>query len=91
MRSTLIAICLVVTSAIVIQPLSAQRSRSNNPDRLVCRTTVKTGTLAGRERTCLTRAEWERVQEGAQKGARDMVDRLRGSCGHNGGHCPDGT
>ena len=88
MRSSALAICLVLSASLLVQPLSAQRSRSKNEaDRLICRTTLKTGTLAGRERRCFTRADWERIQEGAQKEATNMQERLRSACGQNGGVC----
>ena len=91
MRSSLLAVSLVVASSLVISPLFAQRSRGkDDPNRLICRSFIKTGTLAARERRCFTRAQWERIQEGAAKGATDMQERLRGFCGNNGGQCNGG-
>ena len=61
MRQAWLSIALVVASSLAIQPLVAQRSqaRKSDPDRLICRSVVKTGTLAGRERTCFTKAQWD--------------------------------
>jgi hypothetical protein len=33
---------------------------SGSPDKMVCKTFTRTGTLADRYRTCKTKAEWER-------------------------------
>ena len=79
------ALALLATTAILLAmvPSFAQRSSAKgDPNRLICRSIVKTGTLAARERTCLTRAQWEQVQAGASKAATDMQERLRGKpCG----------
>ena len=91
MRIAILATGLVLLSTAMIQPLAAQRSRAakDDPNRLVCRTTIKTGTLAGRERQCFTAAEWERLADSGSRGARDTVDRLRG--GFRCGSIPTGA
>jgi hypothetical protein len=89
MRQAWVAAALVVASSIAIQPLIAQRSSSakNDPNRLICRSTLKTGTLAGRERTCLTRAQWDEQAARQSKVGFDMQEKYRTSCGTNGGQC----
>ena len=39
---------------------------STKPEKLVCKRTVKTGTLASYERTCMTEADWKRATRETQ-------------------------
>jgi len=47
----------------------AQTASTPPADRLICRSTPETGSLARRRRQCFTRAQWDRMAE---------VARLRG-------------
>lgn len=38
----------------------APETAAGSPDKMVCKTFTRTGTLADRYRTCKTKAEWER-------------------------------
>jgi hypothetical protein len=38
----------------------APETASGNPDKMICKTFTRIGTLADRYRTCKTKAEWER-------------------------------
>jgi hypothetical protein len=38
----------------------APEAAAGDPDKMVCKTFTRIGTLAGRYRTCKTKAEWER-------------------------------
>jgi hypothetical protein len=44
-----------------------QSDPAKERDRLVCRSMPVSGTLAGRRRQCFTRAQWDRIAQGAQK------------------------
>ena len=90
MRHAWIATALVVASSIAIQPLVAQRSQSSksDPNRLICRSLPKTGSLAGRERTCFTRAQWDEQAARNSKVGAELQERLRSGCGgQNGSPC----
>jgi hypothetical protein len=45
-------------------------------DRLICRSMPVSGTLAGRRRQCFTRAQWDRIAQGAQKQTVDLQGSL---------------
>lgn len=79
------ALLLVALPAIAQQPGPAPRDE--DPNRLICRSTLDTGSLVRRKRQCFTRAQWERIGQAAREGATDMQDRLRMTCGHVG--CPE--
>ena len=90
MRQAWLAMALVVASSIAIQPLVAQRSRASksDPNRLICRSVVKTGTLAGRERTCFTKAQWDEQAARNSKVGFEMQEKFRTTCGHSdSGEC----
>jgi hypothetical protein len=40
--------------------VDAPEAAAGSPDKMVCKTFTRIGTLAGRYRTCKTKAEWER-------------------------------
>jgi len=42
---------------------AAKTSAKDDPNRLICRSTRDTGSLARRTRQCYTRAEWDRLAE----------------------------
>lgn len=63
----------------------AQSSRSSGnagagagTQRLICRRSEETGSLARTCRQCYTRAEWDRLAESSQTGAGRMIEDLRG-------------
>ena len=49
----------------------------DDPDRVICRRSVDTGSLVKGRRQCFTRAQWDRIAEAAQKRTQDMQDNLR--------------
>lgn len=53
---------LTVATMAVSAPRRAEspETASGPPDKMVCKTFTRTGTLADRYRTCKTKAEWER-------------------------------
>jgi len=83
---------LGLIAAVAVVPATAQRSQDKakaDPNRLICRSTVKTGTLAGRERQCFTRAQWDEIASHAQRRGFELQEGLRGKpCGDpSGGGC----
>lgn len=48
-------------------PPGKQSDQAKERDRLICRSMTVSGTLAGRRRQCFTRAQWDRIAQGAQK------------------------
>jgi hypothetical protein len=62
----LVTIAFVCGLAIATAATSAPRradapeAAAGSPDKVVCKTFTRIGTLAGRYRTCKTKAEWER-------------------------------
>ena len=51
-------------------------------NEIVCKRETEVGSLVRKKKTCLTRAEWKRVADGA----RDAAARLQGE-GMGGSHC----
>ncbi len=55
---------------------------STKPDKQICKRTVRTGTLGGVERTCMTQSEWDR----ASKETQDFWRELQGRKGSTSGN-----
>lgn len=53
---------------------SEKRSAMQDPEKIICKTQVKTGSLVARERRCMTRREWSRVSEDARGEVRRSRD-----------------
>jgi hypothetical protein len=51
-------------------------------NKIICKREAELGSLVRKKKTCLTRAEWKRVAEGAQ----DTTRRLQAE-GLGGSHC----
>jgi len=54
-------------SATVLSAPKPVETSATAPERIVCRKTVRAGTLAGFERTCLTAREWTRQSDDAKE------------------------
>lgn len=53
--------CLLASAArSAPRPVDAPEGAAGNPDKMVCKTFTRIGTLADRYRTCKTKAEWEK-------------------------------
>jgi hypothetical protein len=57
--------CTVLLATATAAPSAPRRvdapeGAAGNPDKMVCKTFTRIGTLADRYRTCKTKAEWER-------------------------------
>ena len=55
---------------------------ANAPEKVVCKKTVRTGTLAGFERTCMTQREWARQSDDE----REMWQEVQGKKGSTSGN-----
>ena len=58
------------------QPAPAATAKDDSA-RMICKREVRTGTLAGFQRTCRTRAEWSALAQGTQ----DSWKQLQGVAG----------
>ncbi len=56
---------------------------SGDPNRLICRRMPETGSIARTRRQCFTKAEWDRIAESEQTGARKTIDGLSTRPGGN--------
>jgi hypothetical protein len=66
---------LLVLALIAAEPATADAPAIDNPNEMVCRSIRQIGSRLGRERRCLTRAQWDedrlnqrRMTEDAQTG-----------------------
>lgn len=59
------AAMIAATSPVLAAPPAedAPERAADDRDKVICKRFVKTGTLAGRYRTCKTKWEWERERE----------------------------
>ena len=65
-----------------------QERAKDDPDRLICRSSMVTGSRARRTERCLTRAQWDEVAAGGQRTSSELKDRLRGRpCGNPNSGC----
>jgi len=65
-----------------VLPSPAPIKAAEAPEKVVCKKTVRTGTLAGFERTCMTEREWARQSDAE----RDTWDELQGRKGSTKGN-----
>ena len=55
-----------------VSPSEAERSAEDS--KVICKGEKKTGTRFGK-RVCKTAAQWERMRQEQQRGAKEMIDR----------------
>ena len=74
---------LIVAAAVTPALAQNRQARAkDDPNRLICRSSVQTGTLARRERRCFTRAQWDEFAARNQRLGFELQDNLRGKpCG----------
>lgn len=53
------------TAPVPVKPIPV--TASTKPEKQICKRTIKTGTLGGVERTCMTQAEWDRARTETQE------------------------
>lgn len=74
-----------VTTVYADPPASTPTTKSADPrDQIVCRSQLRTGSLADRVRTCKTRREWDRDAESI-RAASSSSNSCRDAA--NGGQC----
>ncbi|WP_339706789.1 hypothetical protein [uncultured Sphingosinicella sp.] len=56
------------------QTQSQTSAKKNENDRIICKSSPKTGTRFG-SKTCMTAREWEEVAENHRRAAAEMIDR----------------
>jgi hypothetical protein len=56
------------------QTQSQTSAKKNENDRIICKSSPKTGTRFG-SKTCMTAREWEEMAENHRRGAAEMIDR----------------
>jgi TonB family protein len=64
------------------QVQTASAKAAGSAEKLICKRKVRTGSLAGYERTCLTRAEWQRFADRT----REEWGELQGTKGNTNGN-----
>ena len=60
------------TSAQTFDPVKPRTAAKDAPEKMICKRHVRTGTLAGIERTCYTRSEWQRLANHTRDGWKEM-------------------
>lgn len=65
------ALLMTATGALAEEP---QNDRAAKQEKRICKNEKMTGSLTRVRRICLTRSEWSRLAEGAQKGV-DAITR----------------
>lgn len=84
MPSRVTVALLVITVAAEATIAAAQSgARRDDPNRLICRRIQETGSLMATRRQCYTKAEWDRIAESQQEGARKTIDGLMTRPGGN--------
>lgn len=63
-------------AAVAQDPVPPKGKSRADPNRLICRSMPVSGSLAARRRQCFTRAEWDRIAQGAQKQTVDLQGNL---------------
>ena len=59
-------------------PVPQLATAKGKPEKMICKRQVRTGTLAGVERTCYTRAEWQRLASHTRE-AWQEIQGIKGS------------
>ena len=78
-------IALIIASLLLTPAVSAETA-APSPDpkdnEIICKREAEVGSLVRKKKTCLTRAEWKLVADGAQDAARRLASE-----GMGGSHC----
>lgn len=82
-KAALIAIALLAEATIAAAQHGAAGPAGNDRGRLICRRLPETGSLAQTRRQCFTKAEWDRIAESQQEGARKTIEGLTTKPGGN--------
>ena len=80
-------LCALMATGVAVSAQQSGDTKASAPkqknERLICRYTGETGSLARRKRQCFTRAEWDRIAEGAQAHTSRMRSDLAGQISGN--------
>ncbi|HEU0134781.1 MAG TPA: hypothetical protein VFR28_08155 [Allosphingosinicella sp.] len=66
------AFALLAAAPALADTPSGATNPAKDPDKVVCKRTVDTGSLVRGTRVCKTRREWDRAGQSARKQAHDM-------------------
>ena len=69
MVSTLIGVAMAMQTA-----ASPPQGRQVDDNQIICKSEAKTGTRQ-KTRTCLTKAQWDKIREQNQRDVRELIDR----------------
>lgn len=69
------AVSLVCAAPVAADP-SARPKAATGKDKLICKRWTDTGSLVARVRACHTRADWDRIMDSQQQGARKVQEGL---------------
>jgi hypothetical protein len=72
---------LIVAAALPSPALAAPTLAEQPADKMICKKSVETGTLARVTKTCLTKAEWQRLRDKSQATGQNLRDKNFSSCG----------
>jgi len=74
-KAALLAAVILAEATVAVAQSGGGRG-ANDKDRLICRRTPETGSLVRVRRQCFTKAEWDRIAESQQAGARRTIEGL---------------
>lgn len=72
---TLSFVAAAALATVAIAPVGAQETSepAGQQEKKICRTQKMTGSLTRRIRTCMTKAEWDRLSEGSRRGVENLI------------------
>lgn len=83
MRVAMVSLA-VMASFLAVPAIAAENPRpASDRDKMICKRDAEVGSIIKRRKTCMTKAEWDRVAESQQTGARKMIDELTTRPGGN--------
>ncbi|MBO9519256.1 MAG: hypothetical protein J7493_14425 [Porphyrobacter sp.] len=74
------AILLLTSSAMAQEPQQQAASDAASQEKKICKTEKMTGSLTRSRRICLTRAEWQELQNRTKRGVDRMTGDSSGGC-----------
>jgi periplasmic protein TonB len=80
-RMLLVALLLGSTAPALAGTSSQGASAGTDSEKIICKRQVKTGTLASYEKTCLSKADWQRLRTEN----RSQWEEMQGSKGSTSG------
>jgi hypothetical protein len=78
-RAIVVTLLLVSASAVYSAPREADTAEASagHDNKVVCKSFVRTGSLADRYRTCKTKGEWDRERDNIRQDAASRVASCR--------------